>query len=255
LAALGITSLWRSRRDLALLILGPFLLAIVAAVAHQYPLKGRLMFYLVPAVLLTIGAGVDRLRIWLANVSRPLGAAVAVPVLIPPLVALAQDHPPYEIEANRAIFAYLQQKRQPGDVVHVFPLSRIGALFYGEQYGLTPRNWRTSVCDRDDTRAYLRDVDQYRGDGRVWVVSAGVRPFRTARSAVRNYLATIGVRRDSLVLPSLTWHDVSLDLYDLSDPVRLGTATAESFPVAPMPTDPRPGCRPWVQPSPLDSLR
>ena len=255
LAVLGIASLWRSRRDVALLILGPFALAVVAAVAHQYPLRGRLMFYLIPSLLLVVAAGADRLRIWLANISRPLGAAVAAAVLGPPLVVLAQDHPPYEIEHNRAIYAYLQQKRQPGDIVHIFPLSRVGALFYGEQYGLRPGEWRTSVCDRNDTRAFIRDVDRYRGAARVWLVSAGVGPYRTARPAVRNYLATIGVRRDSLVLPSLTWRDVSLDLYDLSDTVRLRSTDAESFPVAPMPTDPRPGCRPWARPSPLDSLR
>ena len=255
LTVLGIASLGRSRREVALLILGPFVLAIVAAAAQQYPLRGRLMFYLLPSLLLAVAAGADRLRIWLARVSRPLGAAVAGAVLVPPLVALAQDHPPYEIEQNRAIYAYLQQKRQPGDIVHVFPLSRVGALFYGEQYGLRPGEWSTSVCDRNDTRAFVRDVDRYRGAARVWLVSAGVRPYRTARPAVRNYLATIGVRRDSLVLPSLTMHDVSLDLYDLSDPARLRLADAETFPVAPMPTDPRPGCRPWVRPSPLDSLR
>jgi len=255
LAVVGVASLWRSRRDVTLLMLGPFVLAVAAAVAHQYPFRGRLVFYLIPTVLLAVGAGADRLRVWLASVSRPLGAAVAAAVLVPPLVALAQDHPPYEIEQNRAIYAYLQQKRQPGDIVHVFPLSRVGALFYGEQYGLKPGDWRTSICERNDTRAYLRDVDRYRGAARVWLVSAGVQPFRTARPAVRNYLATIGVRRDSLVLPSLTWHDISLDLYDLSDSLRLRSTNAESFPVAPMPTDPRPGCRPWAQPSPLDSLR
>jgi len=55
--------------------------------------------------------------------------------------------------------------------------------------------------------------------------------------------------------PSLTREGIWLDLYDLSDTVRLRSADAESFPVAPMPKDPRPGCRPWVKPSPLDSLR
>jgi len=111
------------------------------------------------------------------------------------------------------------------------------------------------VCDRNDTRAFVRDVDQYRGVRRLWLVSGGSRPYRSARPAVRDYLATIGVRRDSMVFPSLTREGIWLDLYDLSDTVRLRSADAESFPVAPMPKDPRPGCRPWVKPSPLDSLR
>jgi len=252
---LGIVCLWRTRRDVGLILLGPFALAVVAAAAHQYPLRGRLMFYLAPAALLTIAAGAEQLRQWTAALSRPLGAVIAAAVLAPPVMAFAKGHPPYEIENNRALYAYLQQRRQPGDIIHIFPLSRIGALYYGERYGLRLGEWRTSVCDRNDTRVFVRDVDQYRGVRRLWLVSGGSRPFRSARAAVRDYLATIGVRRDSLVLPSLTREGIWLDLYDLSDTVRLRSADAESFPVAPMPKDPRPGCRPWVRPSPLDSLR
>jgi hypothetical protein len=255
LSVLGAVSLWRTRRDVALVLLGPFTLAVVAAIAHQYPLRGRLMFYLVPSALLVVAAGVDQLRRWTATLSRPLGAVVAAAGLALPTIAFAKGHPPYEIENHRAIYAYLQQKRQPGDIVHIFPLLRIGALYYGERYGLRPGEWRTSLCDRNETRAFLRDVDRYRGVARLWVVTGGSRPYRSARSAVRNYLGTIGVRRDSLATGSLTREDVSLELYDLSDPVRLRSADAETFPVAPMPRDPRPGCRPWVKPSPLDSLR
>lgn len=255
LSVLGIVSLWRARRDVALLLLGPFALAVVAAVAHQYPLRGRLMFYLVPGLLLAIAAGIDQLRRWATNVSRPLGAVVAAAALAPPLMAFAEAHPPYEIENNRALYAYLQQKRQPGDIVHIFPLSRIGALYYGERYGLRVGEWSTSVCNRNDVRPFLRDVDQYRGVRRLWLISGGSRPYRSVRRGVRNYLAAIGIKRDSLVSASLTREDVSLELYDLTDSTRLRSADAESFPVDPMPTDPRPGCRPWVSPSPLDSLR
>jgi len=255
LSALGIVSLWRTRRDVALVLLGPFALAVVAAIAHQYPLRGRLMFYLIPALLLAIAAGVDQLRRWALPINATLGAVVAAAALAPPVMAFAKGHPPYEIENNRALYAYLQQKRQPGDIVHIFPLSRIGALYYGERYGLRLGEWRTSICDRNDARPFLRDVDRYRGVPRLWVVSGGSRPYRSARLAVRSYLAAIGVKRDSLVLPSLTREDISLELYDLTDSTRLRSADAESFPVAPMPTDPRPGCRPWVSPSPLDSLR
>ena len=179
-------------------------LAVLAAGAHQYPLRGRLMFYLAPGVLLAVAAGIEQVRRWTTALGRPLGGVVAAAALAPPVMAFAEGHPPYEIENNRALYAYLQQKRQPGDIIHVFPLSRIGALYYGERYGLRLNEWRTAVCDRNDTRAFVRDVDQYRGVGRLWLVSGGSRPYRSARAAVRGYLGTIGVRRDSLVLPSLT---------------------------------------------------
>jgi hypothetical protein len=56
------------------------------------------------------------------------------------------------------------------------------------------------------------------------------------------------VRKDSVEFPSLTMTAVSVELYDLSDAARLQTADAESFPVPPMPNDPRPGCRDWLKP-------
>src|SRR5262245_10535636 len=97
LSLLGIVSLWRTRRDVALILLGPFALAVVAAAAHQYPLRGRLMFYLAPGVLLTIAVGVEQLRRWVARLYRPLGVVVAVAALAPPTIAFANGHPPYEI--------------------------------------------------------------------------------------------------------------------------------------------------------------
>ena len=255
LALVGVAALWPRRRDVALVLLGPVGVALLAAIAHQYPFRGRLMFYLLPGFILGIAAGVEWIRRTARRASSALGIAVMAALAAPPVAALSRAVPPYEIEHHRTMLAHLQRNRQPGDVVYVFPLSRIGVLFYGPQYGLTRDDWATATCNREDTRAYIRDVDRYRGVRRLWVLSARVRPFRAAYAAVRQYLGTIGVRRDSLSRRSLNFAQVSLDLYDLTDPARLAAASAETFPVPPMPTDPRPGCRPWARPSPLDDFR
>jgi hypothetical protein len=249
----GFVALWRARRDVALLLLGPMLAAIAAAFAHQYPLRGRLMLYLVPIALLAVAAGVDLVRRAVGRLHPALGVTVIAALLVTPLVAITTPLPPYELEHHITVLRYLQQHRKPGDAVYVFPLSRIGMLLYGPTYGLQPTDWTTAICDRGDTRAYVRDIDRYRGTPRLWVLSSATRPFRTARSAVRGYLTTVGVKRDSLLLESIDG-GVSLELFDLSNPVRLQSATADAFPVDPMPTDPRPGCRPWVKPSPIDSF-
>jgi hypothetical protein len=129
----------------------------------------------------------------------------------------------------------------------------MGVLFYGPQYGLRFSDWTTAACSRNETRPYIRDIDQYRGERRVWLLTSGSRAFRSARSAVRGYLTAIGTKRDSLVLGSLTYGTVTLELFDLSDPSRLRAADAETFAVEPMPTNPRPGCRPFIRPSAMDS--
>ena len=253
-ALLGVAAMWGSRRDAALMLAGPFALALIAAVVQQYPMRGRLMVYLLPGLLIAISAGAEWLRRAAGRLHPAAGAVLMLALLVPPAAALVKVPPPYELEPHRPVLRYLQQHRQPGDAIHAFPLSRIGLLYYGPRYGLRPEEWRTSVCHRTDTRAYVRDVDRYRGVRRLWLISAGVRPFRTARPAVQQYLSTIGMKRDSLAWPSLQFGSVSLELYDLSDSTRLRAANAEEFPVSPMPTDPAPGCRPWSQPSPTDTF-
>ncbi len=253
-ALLGIIELWRRRRDVALLLLGPLVMALVAAVAHQYPFRGRLTFYLIPGLLLAIAAGAEWIRRAAERYHPLLGGGLMIGLMVPPVVALAEVPPPYDMEYQRVMLGYLQQHRRPGDVVYVMPLARTGVLYYGPRYGLVVGDWVTGVCDREDTRAYLRDVDRYRGTVRLWLLSSSARPFRVARPAVQAYLSAIGVKLDSLTRPSLQFQSVSLELYDLSDPGRLRAANAETFPVGPMPTDPRPGCRPWAQPSPLDTF-
>jgi len=247
----GFVALWRWRREVALLLLGPVLAAMAAAATHQYPFRGRLILYLMPIVVLAVAAGAELVRRAASRLHLSLGGAAMAALFVVPIVAF--DFPPYEIEHHRAVLGYLQQHRKPSDVVYVFPLSRIGMLFYGPRYGLQPTEWTTAACDRNDTRAYLRDVDRYRGTARLWVLTSVSAPFRSARSAVRRYLTTIGVKRDSLSLRSIRG-EVTLELFDLSDAARLQVAAAERFPVDPMPTDPRPGCRPFARPTPLDSF-
>jgi hypothetical protein len=179
---------------------------------------------------------------------RRIGMLFLVAVFVAPVIALAEAAPPYELEHHREILNYLQQHRQPGDVIYVVQLQEIGTQFYGPRYGLQPNEWITGICDANDARAYLRDVDRFRGAPRLWVLTGSGRPLKAVHAAVRSYLGTIGVCRDVKTFPSMTLGIVSIELYDLSDPVRLVTASAEKFPVPAMPRDPRIGCREWTKP-------
>jgi len=245
-ALAGVIALWRRNRSLALFLLSQLLFAIIAAVAQQYPLRGRLALWLLPPALLAVAAGAEWIRAR-ANLLHPiLGAIFLVALLVPPVMALAEAPPPYEIEHPKDLLGYLQKNRRPGDVVYVFPLPTVGVRFYGPRFGLQRSDWIASVCDRNETRVYIKDVDRFRGAPRLWILTGGGRPMRFARTAVLQYLSTIGKRTDVLSLPSPTYGSVSIELYDLSDPTRLSLADAETFPAPPMATDPRPGCRDWV---------
>jgi hypothetical protein len=253
-ALVGVIALWRRSRSLALFLLCQFTIAVIAAVAQQYPLRGRLALWLLPATLLAVAAGAEWTRAK-ANSLHPVlgkiaaeivGAILVVALLVPPVIALAEAPPPYEIEHHKHFLSYLQKNRRPGDVVYVFPLPTVGVRFYGPRFGLQRSDWIGSVCDRNDTRPYLKDVDRFRGTPRLWIITGGSRPFRVARATVLQYVGTIGKRTDILSLPSATYGPITIELFDLSDPTRLSRADAETFPAPHMATDPRPGCREWI---------
>jgi len=248
-ALAGIVALWRWRRSVALFVLGQFVIAIIAAVAQQYPLRGRLALWLLPGTLLAVAAGAEWIRTMVSSLhphGGVVGAVLVAALLVPPVMALAEAPPPYEIEHHKDFLSYLQKKRHPGDVVYVFPLPTVGVRFYAPRFGLQRDDWIAGICDRNETRPYIKEIDRFRGKSRLWIISGGSRPFRVARSTVLQYLGTIGKRTDMLSLPSSTYGSVTIELYDLSDPVLLTHADAETFSAPHMATDPRPGCREWT---------
>jgi len=247
LATAGIVALWMRNRVSALFLIGPPLVALAAAIAHQYPFRGRLAFWLLPAALLTMAAAADWIRSKASALHPAVGALVVLAFLIVPVMALAEAPPPYETEHTWEILSYLQQHRQPGDVIYVLQLSEVGIRFYGPRYGLQPNEWITGACNFNDSRVFLRDVDRFRGVKRLWVLAGTGRALRPVHTAVRNYLGTIGVRRDAQTYPSMLYASMTIELYDLSDPTRWATASAETFPAPPMPSDPKIGCREWTK--------
>ena len=237
LAVIGIGVLWKQNRLALWILFGPLRVALAAAIAQQYPWRGRLAFWMLPSALLAAAAGIDWFRVWARRLHPLLSALLLVAFAIPPVNALVKAPPPYNIEHHRDILSYLQQHRQPGDLIYVAQLQQVGVYYYTSKYHLRPNEWVTGVCNPDDSRSYLRDVDRFCGVPRLWVLVGSGRPLRPVHAAVRNYLATTGVRREVKNYPSLTLGSVSIELYeyDLSDRARLATATADTFPVPPMP--------------------
>ena len=245
LALIGVVALWRQRRETALFIAAPFLVTVGAAIAQHYPFRTRLVVFLVPSALIAVAAGAG----WIADVARRrsqgLAAVIVIVVLIPPVMAIADSGMPSRVDHYLPIYAHLQAKRQPGDVVHVAFLANSSAIYYGPRFGLRRDEYTLGACDPRDTRAYLRDVDRHRGRRRVWILAKNGPVNRVPHKAIRDYLQTIGVLRSSTLVPSGVADSVTLDLYDLSDPQRLRAASSATFPVKPLPAYPIPGCRDW----------
>lgn len=250
LVILGLIVMWRRNRFGALVLLGPFSVAVLAAVAQQFPLKTRVALYLLPILVLAVAEGAEWLRRQASRLHPLAGGACMAALLVVPALAFVQRPPPYWVEDHKTALAFLQEHRQPGDDVLVFAYELEAVERYGAQYGLAPDDYQLGACSRDDGRVFLRDVDRYRGRRRVWLVDGAVPGYSAARKSLENYLATIGARMDSISIPSeIPLDPVSAQLFDLSDPPRLAAASAETFALEPRaPLSPPPRCDERVRP-------
>jgi len=239
LVIVGLAALWRRNRFGALVLLGPFAVGALAAVAQQFPFKTRVALYALPMLILAAAQGAEWIRLQASRVHPAAGGLCMAALFVIPALAFAQAPPPYWVEDHKTVFAFLRQHRRPGDAVFVFPYEIQAVERYGSEYGLAPDDYQVGACSREDRRAFLRDVDRYRGRPRVWLLAGSVPSMTADRRSVETYLSTIGVRKESIAIPSEQPLDpVGASLYDLSDPVRLASASAETFPLAP------PGPRP-----------
>jgi hypothetical protein len=249
LAVLGFVSLWRQRRDVALLLLGPLLVTLAAAVAQQYPFRARVVLFLLPTFLLSAAASIAWIADWIAKRNPALAGAAVVVALIPPIASSVIRPPPYTTEQFKPVLAYVRAHRQAGDRIYVYSNAYEGVARYARLYGLEPGSYVNGTCADSGFRSYYEDVDRFRGAPRVWVVSSSVPDFAPARRALSMYLETIGTRKDSLNLPSVApMSPVSAELYDLSDAMRLDRASAATF-EAPTGSVMHAICFDWIRPT------
>ena len=252
LALLGFGILWRQRREVAILLLGPMAVTLAASITHQFPFRFRLVLVLLPAMVIALAAAIAWIGAQAARAHRAIGAAVVLALLIPPALAIAAVPPPIVVEAFKPVLAHVRAHLQAGDAVYVYANTYQAVDRYGPGFGLPPGSYVSGICDQRDVRPYLADVDRFRGAARLWVIGSSVPGFRHPRNEIARYLQTIGVRRDSIRLapsPITLLDPVSAELYDLSDPARLRSAALESFATAPFPNQQRPLCRDWIRPA------
>lgn len=226
----GAWALVRRLRARALLILLPFLVTFGAAIAGLYPLRGRLVLFLVPAFYLTVAAAAEQL----SHRLRPglLDTAFLVILGVAPGVGLLRQPPVWRVDDVRPLLAELHAERRKEDRVYVYYPGWQTLRFYGARFGVPLESVDVGNCYLDDLHQYLREVDRYRGLPRLWVFLTFAIPSFGETRALLDYLDTIGVRLATLEAPLNTrpgwvdWPRATAILYDLSDPARLARATA-----------------------------
>ncbi|MEP7012590.1 MAG: glycosyltransferase family 39 protein [Acidobacteriota bacterium] len=216
---------------LGALVIGPIGLALVASAAQAYPWNARLCLFLLPLFLLALVAGAEQL----GDLGR-WPSTRYLPFLLLPAAAwtLMSQPPSWMPEHLRPVLEHVAERHAPGDALWVYYGAGQAYEYYSKSIPWTG-DVRVAICDRANPRDLLRQVDAERGRARVWILLAhGSGPFGfDERGMLLNYLGTIGRPLDAFHAPAadLTLNRAEAVLFDLSDPARLASTTAERFPI------------------------
>jgi hypothetical protein len=131
----GAVALWLRRRWTLPLLTLPLLIAASASYFEVYPFMGRTLLFALPALYLVLAEGIAHLRWALADAAASARVAAAWRWL---LVLALLDLPVYRQQTQeeiRPVLAYVQQQRQPGDVIYLYHWTEPAFRYYAASLG------------------------------------------------------------------------------------------------------------------------
>ncbi len=182
LVPVGALSLLYRDRVTAVIIISPFFIALLASVAHKYPLWGRMMLFLVPFVLFLLAEGLGCIHSLIAKWNiRIAHVAYALPALVlfslPFLGTWEGFLRPSVSENIKPILQYVAQHRQEEDTLYVYHTSGFVFQYYAPFYDLEHMNvliGRNDPAKRVALRHFYEDVETLKGKKRVWFIFSGI---------------------------------------------------------------------------------
>jgi hypothetical protein len=242
---IGIFSIYSQNRRKFFVLFSPILFTFLAAALHQYPFKGRFIFFLVPNFLIFIAEGIEYVRKNTTQRSSIIWVVLVALIFFHPLsFAAYRIKKPLYKENIKPILRYIKDHWQRGDIIYVhyyaqYPFEYY-TRFHPEPYyfedakyviGIAPRGWyrhwrRQEVLKyyAPDTpvkqssieifKIYARDLDRLKGNQRVWILftSAIIKDGINEEKFFIYHLENMGKQLDFFGNPGVS----SVYLYDLS---------------------------------------
>jgi hypothetical protein len=218
LTAIGVGSLSSRRRLTELAVVaGPLVLAVGAALLHQYPFtSGRVQLFLVPAVLLLSVEGATQLGVLLARIDARAAAAPLLALSAVGIHALVRTDVPPEIVRHpvRPFLQYAHAHWQSGDRIVVRYDDVQPLMFYAPRLGIDARDLEVGPCAGDPAfGAVLRN--QMTQARRIWVAAAD-----EESAAFRTALTQAGIATPVIVVGDRNPYGLLIDVERVPDAMR-----------------------------------
>jgi hypothetical protein len=206
---IGLMGFVRERWTIAAAIVLPACLALVASGLHKYPFAGRLLLFLVPLLLLTVGRGMTMVLAVLWP-RLPVGAyALLAVLLLSPLVETYQNmKKPLRYEQLTLVLADLRHELHPGDRVYLYYGGVPAFEFYNRRDPFPVEVVKGNEY-RENRTGYRDELRKLAGEPRVWLVFS--HRHKAEESLLRAYAESLGEFRQEIRHPGATAF-----LYDFS---------------------------------------
>lgn len=229
LAVKGALRLVAENRWTVWILLAPVIVAVLCSVAGLLPLRTRLSLFAGWPILLAAMVGIESLATASSLVWRRVGVATALVLVAVPLgLMFTGDSLPYRKEPIRPVLARVAATRELSDTVYVYYGAQFALEYYGPRTGIG--EWIQGQQHRGEPRAYLRELDPFRGRARVWFVFTHAVPQYRELELIRSYLVAMGTIVQEIRDPS-EMHGTGAWLVDLSDTSRSNEVSAETHPL------------------------
>lgn len=206
----GVVTMSRERWPLAVALVLPALLALLASGLHKYPFAGRLLLFLVPLMLLGVARGawslLDSLR-----PTQPFAAAVLLGLLLlaPALETYQTLRRPLRHEQITPVLDDVRTRWQPGDKVYIYYGGVPAFTFYTRENPFPPGVVLGNEY-RAERTAYRDELRKLAGNPRVWIVFS--HRHAAEESLLRAYAESLGEFRETIRHPGAT-----VFLFDFSE--------------------------------------
>jgi hypothetical protein len=171
LFVVGIWAMWKENWPVAVSIMLPAAIALLASGYHKYPFAGRLLLFLVPLMTLGVARGAWAVGAALWDSQRLAAIAfLGVLVLAPCLEVYQELRKPLRHEQIKPLLLQIRDNWQPGDRIYVHHGALPAFKYYTRDNPFPMSAIVEDVETRTDERDYRAQLFALSGSPRVWLV-------------------------------------------------------------------------------------
>lgn len=246
---IGCQSLFNSNKQKFYLLISPLFVTLLASGLHKYPVKGQLLLFIIPSMLIIIAEGTQQIIEKTRSNFKLFSIGFVILLFFHPFyyVALslnAPHIPPPSFEYQRIredikpVLNYVEKNQKPGDVLYVYYAAQYAFKYYLDRYNFNynpenkveneiPEDWFAPALpsyppeiivgkySRDDWSIFENEINNLIGNKRVWFIFSHAHDRRSPLDEEDAFLQLIN--RQGEKLDSYKSTEASAYLYDLSE--------------------------------------